>query len=165
MVKKKEGDIVDRLVAWGCQLLHLQKHTAMFQQLAKFVIVGCTNTAINWLISFSLYLIPNFSPLWANTIAFALSTIFNFWASTTWVFKTTNKKSRKRLFIEFAVFNGIAFLSFDIGFYAVLYYELHWHKVISKVITTAFSMVFNFITRKIFLENARPKFKHKSTQK
>lgn len=153
MGKTKEGDIVDRLVAWGCGLLHLDRHTKVFQQLAKFFIVGCTNTLINWAISFSLYLIPNFSPLWANTIAFAISTIFNFWASTTWVFDTTGKKTKKRLFIEFAVFNGLSFLMFDIGLYAVLYYNLHWHKVISKVITTAFGMVFNFITRKLFLED------------
>lgn len=158
MVKKRE-DIVDRLVSWGCHLLHLDKHTKVFQQLAKFVIVGVTNTLINWVISFALYLIPNFSPLWANTIAFAISTIFNFWASTTWVFDTTNRKSRRRLFIEFAVFNGISFLSFDIGLYAVLYYQLHWHKVISKVVTTAFGMVFNFITRKLFLEDHKTKRK------
>lgn len=154
MAKKKEGDVIDHLVAWGCGLLHLDKHTKVFQQLAKFVIVGFTNTAINWLISFSLYLIPNFSPLWANTIAFAISTAFNFWASTKWVFNTTNKKSKQRLFIEFAVLNGFSFLAFDIGLYAALYYELHWHKVISKIVTSAFSMVFNFITRKLFLEDS-----------
>lgn len=155
MSEKKQGDIVDRLVEWGCHLLHLDKHTKIFQQLAKFVIVGFTNTAINWVISFSLYLIPNFSPLWANTIAFAISTIFNFWASTTWVFDTTNKKTKKRLFIEFAVLNGFSFLSFDIGLYALLYYRFGWHKVISKVITTACGMVFNFITRKLFLEDRK----------
>lgn len=155
---KKKPDFVDNLVAWGCHLLHLDRHTAALQQLAKFVIVGVANTAINWAISFTLYLIPNFSPLWANAIAFCLSTIFNFWASTTWVFNTTNKKSRRRLFIEFAVFNGIAFLGFDIGLYAGLYYGLHWHKVVSKVVTTACGMVFNFITRKLFLED------HKKTK-
>lgn len=157
MAKGRKEDIIDKLVAWGCKILHLDKHTAMFQQLAKFVIVGFANTAINWVISFSLYLIPNFSPLWANTIAFAISTIFNFWASTTWVFNTTNKKSRRRLFIEFAVFNGFSFLAFDIGLYAILYYDLHWHKVISKVVTTACGMVFNFITRKMFLEDHKTK--------
>lgn len=155
MTKKRKEDFIDRLVAWGCHLLHLDRHTATFQQLAKFVIVGFANTGINWIISFSLYLIPNFSPLWANTIAFALSTIFNFWASTTWVFNTTNKKTRRHLFIEFVVFTGIAFLAFDIGLYAILFYDLHWHKVISKVVTTACGMVFNFITRKLFLEDRK----------
>ena len=161
MVKAKHGDPIDRLVAWGCHLFRLDKHTATFQQLTKFILVGFANTGINWAISFSLYLIPNFSPLWANAIAFGLSTIFNFWASTTWVFNTTNKKSRRRLFVEFAIFNSLAFFAFDIGLYAALYYSLGWHKVISKVVTTAFGMVFNFITRKLFLEDHKKRKKHK----
>ncbi len=162
MVVKREGDVIDRLVAWGCHLLRLDRHTKIFQQLAKFVIVGVANTAINWIISFTLYLIPNFSPLWANTIAFAISTIFNFWASTTWVFDTTNRKTKRRLFVEFAISNGFSFLAFDIGLYSVLYYNLGWSKVLSKVITTAFGMVFNFITRKIFLEDHSKKPRKKA---
>lgn len=156
MVKRKP-DIVDRLVAWGCQLLHLDKHTAMFQQLAKFTIVGFTNTAINWTIfALALVLLPIpdevIKSVVASAIAFAIATIFNFWASTTWVFNTTNKKSRRRLFIEFAVFTGIAFLVFDEGLLALLV-SLQWHPMIAKVVTTACGMVFNFITRKMFLED------------
>ena len=153
MVKKQQGDVIDRLVAWGCHLFRLDRHTKIFQQLTKFVIVGFANTAINWIISFSLYLIPDFSPLWANTIAFAVSTIFNFWASITWVFDTTNRKTKRRLFVEFAVLNCFSFLAFDIGLYSVLYYRVGWSKVLSKVVTTAIGMVFNFVTRKIFLED------------
>ncbi len=155
MTKKKE-DIVDKLVAWGCGILHLDKHTPMFQQLAKFVIVGCTNTAINWTI-FALALailpIPDevTKSIVASAIAFAISTIFNFWASITWVFNTTGKKSRRRLFIEFAVFNGIAFLVFDEALLAWLV-SLEWHPMLAKIVTTACGMVFNFITRKVFLE-------------
>lgn len=153
MSETRKPDIVDRLVSWGCKLLHLGKYEAELQQLAKFVIVGVTNTAINWIISFTLYLIPNFSPLWANTIAFAISTIFNFWASTTWVFDTTKKKTRHRLFLEFVIFNLISFFSFDIGLYAFLYDGLGWGKVFTKIFTTFWCMLFNFITRKLFLED------------
>ncbi len=156
MAKKKEGDIVDRLVAWGCDLLHLSKHAKVFQQLAKFGIVGCVNTAINWTIfAICLHALPIpdevMKSVVASAIAFAISTIFNFWASITWVFDTTGKKSRRRLFVEFAVFNGIAFLTFDEGLLALLV-ALGWHPMIAKVVTTACGMVFNFITRKIFLE-------------
>lgn len=168
MTKQKQGDIVDRLVAWGCDLLHLSRYTKVFQQLAKFVIVGCTNTAINWAI-FALCLailpIPDavMRSVVASAIAFAISTIFNFWASTTWVFNTTGKKTRRRLFIEFATFNGISFLAFDEGLLAFLV-AADWHPMIAKVITTACGMVFNFITRKIFLEEDN-KIKAKLTQR
>lgn len=157
MAKQKKEDIVDKLVAWGCKLIHLDKHTAAFQQLAKFVIVGVINTAINWTIfAIALHLLPIpdevAKSVVASAIAFAISTIFNFWASTTWVFNTTNKKSRKRLFIEFAVMNGIAFLLFDEAMLAWLV-SANWHPMIAKVATTACAMVFNFITRKMFLED------------
>lgn len=156
MTKRKE-DFVDKIVAWGCKLVHLDKHTAMFQQLAKFVIVGVINTAINWTIfAISLRLLPIPDEVTksavASAIAFALATIFNFWASTTWVFDTTNKKSRKRLFIEFAVMNGVAFLLFDEAMLTWLV-SSEWHPMIAKVVTTACGMVFNFITRKMFLED------------
>jgi len=150
---KKKPDFVDNLVAWGCQLLHLEKHTPMFQQLAKFVIVGCTNTAINWIIYFSLVHFTGVMPLISSAIAFSISTIFNYWASTTWVFNTTSHKTRRRLFIEFTVFNGFAFLAFDEGLLWFLIYPLGWNYMIAKVLTTACSMVFNFITRKMFLED------------
>lgn len=164
--KRSEGDIVDRLVSWGCGILHLKKHTKTFQQLAKFFIVGCTNTAINWTIfALALHFLPVtdevVKSVIASAIAFAISTIFNFWASITWVFHATSEKSQRRLFIEFAIFNGIAFLTFDELLLAFLV-SLNWHPMIAKIVTTACSMVFNFITRKMFLEGARPKFLQKS---
>lgn len=167
--KKSDGDIIDRLVAWGCNLLHLSKFTKTFQQLAKFFIVGCTNTAINWIIfAIMLAVLPIADEVArsvvASAIAFAISTIFNFWASITWVFNTTGEKTRRRLFIEFAIFNGIAFLAFDEALLALLV-SLGWHPMIAKVLTTACGMVFNFITRKMFLEGARPNFVNKRQSK
>ncbi len=153
MAKKKQ-DSIDKIVAWGCQLLHLDRHTKMFQQLAKFVIVGCTNTAINWAIYFGLVHFADVAPLVASAIAFAISTVFNYWASTTWVFDTTSKKTRCRLFVEFTVFNGFAFLTFDEGLLWFLIYPLGWNYMLAKVVTTACGMVFNFITRKMFLEDS-----------
>lgn len=165
MVRRKKEDIVDRLVAWGCQLLRLDKYTSALQQLAKFVIVGVINTAINWIIfAICLKVLPIADEVTksvvASAIAFAISTIFNFWASTTWVFDTTRKKTRRRLFIEFAIFTGIAFLLFDEGMLAWLVAS-GWHPMWAKVVTTACGMVFNFITRKMFLEDHANSKKHK----
>lgn len=150
---KRKPDFIDNIVTWGCQIFHLEKHTVIFQQLAKFAIVGFTNTAINWIIYFSLVHFASVAPLVASAIAFAISTIFNYWASTTWVFDTTSKKTRSRLFIEFTVFNGFAFLAFDEGLLWFLIYPLGWNYMLAKVVTTACGMVFNFVTRKMFLED------------
>lgn len=162
---KKKPDFIDNIVAWGCRLLHLDKHTTIFQQLAKFVIVGFTNTAINWAIYFSLVQFSNVAPLIASAIAFAISTVFNYWASTTWVFNTTNHKTRLHLFIEFTVFNGFAFLLFDEGLLWFLIYVLDWNYMIAKVVTTACGMVFNFITRKMFLEDYGSEKSNRKTTK
>lgn len=150
---RKKPDFIDNIVTWGCQLLRLEKYTKIFQQLAKFVIVGFTNTAINWTIYFSSVQFAKIDPLIASAIAFAISTVFNYWASTTWVFDTTSNKTRRRLFIEFTVFNGFAFLAFDEGLLWLLIYPLGWNYMIAKVLTTACGMIFNFVTRKIFLED------------
>ena len=157
MTKRTEGDIIDRLVAWGCGILHLQKYTKILQQLAKFVIVGVINTAINWTV-FAIML--SFLPIAdevtrsavASAIAFCAATIFNFWASITWVFDTTNKKTKKRLFLEFAIMTGISFLLFDEAMLAWLVVS-DWNPMLAKVVTTICGMIFNFITRKIFLED------------
>lgn len=165
MTKKTKGDLVDQFVAWGCKLLHLDKHTQIFQQLAKFFIVGVTNTLINWTIfAIALHFLPIPDEVArsavASAIAFIIATIFNFWASITWVFDTTNKKTKKRLFIEFAVMTGIAFLIFDEGMLAWLV-SSEWHPMLAKIVTTACGMVFNFITRKMFLEDHETKTKER----
>lgn len=159
--KGEKGDIVDRLVAWGCGVLHIRRQTKFFQQLAKFLIVGVTNTALNFLI---YYLVGSIgvNPLIASAVAFGLSSIFNFWASTTWVFDTTKERTRRRLFIEFIALSGLAFLLFDELLLGLLIDRAGWNWLLAKVLTTAVGMVFNFITRKIFLEGKRPRVSKKS---
>lgn len=157
MANKTKGDIIDRLVAWGCGLFHLDKYTKIFQQIVKFVIVGVINTAINWTIfALALHFLPIPDEVArsavASAIAFILAMIFNFWASTKWVFDTTNKKTKKRLFVEFAIFNIISFLIFDEVMLTWLVSST-WHPMLAKIVTTVFGMIFNFITRKLFLED------------
>lgn len=144
---------VEGVVAWWCKLLHLTRQTKALQQLAKFVIVGFINTGINWVVYFICYHTLSLPVPVASALAFAISTVFNFWASTTWVFDTTSKKTRRRLIIEFTVMNGISFLAFDEALLSFLTYQGQWNPMLAKVLTTAIGMVFNFVTRKIFLED------------
>lgn len=146
-------DWVERVVEWWCKLLHLHRFTKNLQQLTKFVIVGFINTGINWVVYFVCYHTIGLAVPIASAIAFAISTIFNFWASTTWVFDTTSRKTKRRLIIEFTIMNGIAFLAFDEALLSYLTYRLLWNPMLAKILTTAIGMVFNFITRKFFLED------------
>lgn len=146
--------LVDRLVAWGCQLLHLQKHTHICQQLAKFVIVGVVNTLIDWGVYYLLADVWGWDPLLANIPSFSLATVFSYFASVKWVFDTTTRKTQRRLFIEFVVLNLIALGLTELLLY-LLIDHLHLGNMLAKIIATAIVMVFNFITRKLFLEERK----------
>ena len=155
-MKEKKEDFIDKLVAWGVRFSILDKYTSFFQQLAKFVIVGVTNTAINWTIlpSVSLHCrsqtrclnLPSRAPSLSSFLLFSIS------GPVLHGSLILRIKTRRRLFVEFATFTFIAFLIFDEGMLAWLV-SSDWHPMIAKVVTTAFGMVFNFITRKIFLED------------
>lgn len=152
--KTSKPDIIDRLVAWGCQLLHLTKYQALLTQLAKFTIAGVINTAVDWAIFFSLYNLLQVNPVVAQAISFTVATIISFFINTIWVFNTTKAKTKRRLIIEFFVLNLIA-----LGITTVLIYlfieQLHINELLAKILTTAITMVYNYITRKLSLEDRK----------
>ena len=87
----------------------------------------------------------------ANTLSFIISVIYNYWASLTFVFDVNPEKSKSKNFIIFVVCSVIGLLLNDLIVWVVTE-KLNVYYLISKVIATVFVMVFNFITRKKFLE-------------
>ncbi|MBP5204634.1 GtrA family protein [bacterium] len=123
----------------------------LIKQIIKFVIVGGIATVIDWFVYYILYNHLNISPLIANIISFCVSVIYNYTASVKWVFAINKEKSKKRMFIEFMVFSIIGLLITE-GLLWIFIDKLSLNEMLSKVISTGIVMVFNFITRKIFLE-------------
>lgn len=128
-----------------------KKSVKLFIQIFKFVIVGGTATVLDWILYYILYNYLKINPLIANIISFSISTVYNYWASTKWVFEVNKDKSSKRLFIEFVLFSviglGLTELLLWIGIDV-----LSMNAMLTKIIATIIVMIFNFITRKIFLE-------------
>ena len=128
-----------------------QKNIQLFVQIFKFLIVGGIATIIDWILYYLLYNCLNINPLVANIISFSISTIYNYWASTKWVFEVNQNKGRKRLFIEFVSLSliglGLTELLLWIGIKVLMI-----NAMLIKIIATIIVMIFNFITRKIFLE-------------
>lgn len=120
-------------------------------QISKFIIVGGIATIIDWTIYYILFNILKIDPLLANIGAFTVSVIYNYIASVKWVFTVTEQKSKKRLFIEFIIFSILGLLITEIIIYIGINL-IHMDAMIIKIIATAIVMVFNFLTRKIFLE-------------
>lgn len=120
-------------------------------QIFKFIVVGGIATIIDWIIYFVLYHFFKIVPLIANILSFSVSVIYNYWASCKYVFEVTKEKSKFRLFIEFIIFALIGLGLNELIIFG-LYNKAGWNAMLVKIIATIIVMVFNFITRKKFLE-------------
>ena len=128
-----------------------KKTEHLLVQILNFGIVGVIATVIDFLFLYLFRDICHFPLIISNTLSFCISVIYNYYASMTFVFDVDQSKSKKKNFILFIVFSVIGLVINDIIVYIVtellgIYY------IISKVIATIFVMVFNFVTRKKFLE-------------
>lgn len=123
----------------------------IFKQLLKFGVVG----GIAFIIDYSvLFICTEFLGIYylvSSLISFLISTIFNYIASIRWVFDVNQEKSKQKNFVLFLVFSVIGLgLNQIIMWFGVDI--LHVYYMLVKIGATAIVMVFNFITRKIFLE-------------
>ena len=126
----------------------------LLMQIINFFIVGVIATIIDWTIYFILYKFVNINPLIGNIVAFSVSIIYNYWASCKYVFKVNKNKSKERRFIEFVVFAIIGFGINELLIF-IFYQKIGWNAMLVKIMATAIVMVFNFITRKMFLEEKK----------
>ena len=120
-------------------------------QIFKFIIVGGIATIIDWIIYYACYNYFKINPLISNIISFSISVIYNHIASVKWVFDVKKDKSKKRMFIEFMIFSIIGLVLTEL-LLLIFINKLEINKMISKIIATIIVMIFNFITRKKFLE-------------
>lgn len=126
------------------------KMKQLIKQILKFGVVG----VVAFLIDYSLlYILTEFMSIHymiSSVISFTVSLIFNYIASIYWVFDVKKKQTIKEIFV-FAILSIIGlginqlvmYLMTDIG---------HIYYMLSKLVATAIVMVWNFVTRKIFIE-------------
>lgn len=131
------------------------KNNKLLTQIIKFIIVGGIATIIDYIIFFVLHELLKLPTLPSNITSFTISVIYNYIASVKWVFDV-KKDDPKKQFIIFLVLSIIGLLINT----AIVYITidiLKWYSLICKVIATGIVMVFNFITRKLFLEKRTTK--------
>lgn len=123
----------------------------LINQIAKFGVVGIIATLIDYILLFILTDVFKIYYMTSSIISFSASLIFNYIASIKWVFNVEHKQTYK---------DGLLFLIFSlIGLWInqeVMYLtveKLGIYYMISKIFATGIVMVWNFITRKIFIEN------------
>ncbi len=131
------------------------KNNKLLMQIIKFVIVGGIATIIDYIIFFILHELLKVPTLPSNITSFTISVIYNYIASVKWVFDV-KKDDPKKQFIIFLILSIIGLL-INTAIVYVTIDILKWYSLICKVIATGIVMVFNFITRKMFLEKKTTK--------
>ena len=121
-------------------------------QFVKFGIVG----VIAFCIDYGLFLLMTYvfgiNYLIASAISFVISTIFNFAASMRYVFAGKRGQTRSQQFVIFFVLSvvGLGVNQFVLWMCVDLLAWLAW---VGKLAATFIVMIFNFVTRKVFLED------------
>lgn len=117
----------------------------------KFGVVGFIAFFIDYgLLAFCTEVL-HINYLVSATIGFTVSVVFNYLASMRYVFTHKEGMSRRREFIIFVVLSVIGlFINNAIMWLGVE--VIHWHYLVVKIFATAVVMVWNFVTRKIFLD-------------
>jgi len=123
----------------------------LIKQLFRFGIVGGIAFLIDYSILFICTEYLGIYYLISSFISFTVSTVFNYIASVRWVFDVDQKKSQRRNFVLFIVFSVIGLgINQCIMWFGVE--KLDFYYMLVKIGATAIVMVFNFVTRKMFLE-------------
>lgn len=123
----------------------------LFIQLVKFGIVGVLATLLEWGIFYILTNIVHIHYGISTAIAFLISTVFNYYLSVKYVFDVDQEKSKKRNFIIFVIFSIIG-LGLNELILFICIEKINLYNMIGKIIATGIVMIFNFVTRKLFLE-------------
>ena len=123
----------------------------LIQQFMKFGVVGVIAFVIDYGLMVALTELAGVNYLISATISFTVSVVFNYLASMRYVFTHKQGLSRRREFVIFVVLSVIGLAINNLCMWAGVEL-LGVHYLIVKIFATAVVMVWNFVTRKIFLD-------------
>lgn len=123
----------------------------LVRQFLRFSIVGITAFTIDYGVMILLTELFGVPYLSSTTISFIVSVIFNYYASMHFVFARKDDMSRKREFLVFVVLSFFGLLWNDLFMWITVEY-LYMDYRIAKILVAAVVSVWNFVTRKMFLE-------------
>lgn len=122
----------------------------LIKQIIRFAIVGFIATIIDYAL---LYILTEYFHIYyliSSVISFTSSLIVNYILSVIWVFDVKNKKANQKILL-FVILSIIGLIINQIILYT-LSDLLNIYYMISKLISTIIVMIYNFITRKKFIE-------------
>lgn len=125
----------------------------LFAQIVKFGLVGVVATVLDFLVLYVLADFIGLHYLTAAALAFVAATLFNYVASMRYVFTsrfgTAEKRQELLLFVTLSIVG--------MGLNQVLMWlfvdQVALHYLVAKIAATVFVMAWNFVSRKIWLED------------
>ena len=120
-------------------------------QIMKFGVVGVIAFFIDFGVMVFLTEVFGIDPVISATVSFIISVVFNYAASMRYVFSHREGMSRTREFVIFVVLSVIGLGINDLLIWAGTDLASFDYRLV-KIFATAVVMIWNFVTRKIFLE-------------
>lgn len=126
----------------------------IIEQLFKFGIVGLISFGIDYGLLFLFTEWGGVDYLISGGISFGVSVVVNYLLSMRFVFEPREGVSKAREFSVFLLLSISGLLLTEmLMWYSVE--RLHFHYLFSKIVVTGIVMVYNFVTRKIFIEKKK----------
>lgn len=129
----------------------------LMKQILRFAVVGGSAFLIDYVIMIVLTEYVGINYLLSSGISFTVSVIYNYLLSIFWVFEVDENKSKANTFIVFIILSIIGLGINQLVMYILVDVTTFFPYFIAKLFATGIVMVYNFITRKIFLEKKETK--------
>ncbi|MGO2695954.1 MAG: GtrA family protein [Bavariicoccus seileri] len=123
----------------------------LIEQLMKFGVVGVIASLIDFGVLYVLTEYLGINYLVSSTISFLASVIFNYILSVKWVFVTAKTNKTKELLL-FTVLSAVGLVINNLLMW-VFVEKAGVYYMLAKVIATVVVMLYNFISRKILIED------------
>lgn len=123
----------------------------LFKQLLRFAVVGTTAFVIDYGFLYVFTEFAGINYLISSGLSFSISVIFNYIMSIVWVFDVDKSNSKLRDFVVFMVLSVIGLGINQLIMWLLVDFMALWY-MFAKIFATAVVMVYNFVTRKLFLE-------------
>lgn len=128
-----------------------KQHSKLFMQIMRFGVVGGTAFLIDYGFLYFFTDICGINYLISSALSFTISVIYNYILSIHWVFDVGENHSKSQDFVVFVVLSVIGLGINQLMMWLLVDKALMWY-MLAKIFATAVVMVYNFITRKLFLE-------------
>ena len=126
----------------------------LFEQILKFGVVGMLAFLVDYGVLMLLSQVFGVDPVLSAGISFCVSVIFNYLASMRYVFTHRDDMSKTKEFVIFIVLSAVGLVINEI----IMWVGTRWlgttglAVTVVKVFATAVVMVWNFVSRKIWLD-------------